>query len=192
MDDGKLPVVRGVIQRFPKALAEVARVSQLGCIKYSAKIGDMGYLGVEDGIGRYTDAVGRHILAEQIEGPVNTEYGGKLPPDGMKVLHAAQTAWNALARLELQIREWESKGFDVTYILQNPGLPAAIVANEKATLEIHEIAEHLLSAPGLPTTRRVPRGAPLDKSYMAHSLDKCDRHDFGITQEDLGDCDPGC
>jgi hypothetical protein len=35
----------------------------------------------------------------------------------------------------------------------------------------------------MPKTRKVPRGKPLDK---------CDRHDFGVTQEDLGDCDSGC
>jgi hypothetical protein len=73
-----------------------------------------------------------------------------------------------------------------------------LVAAEKATLEIHEEAERILSerfptmtpgirpgygADGLPKTRKVPRGIPLDK---------CDRHDFGVTQENLGDCDPGC
>jgi hypothetical protein len=40
-----------------------------------------------------------------------------------------------------------------------------------------------LSGAVLPKTRCVPRGIPLDK---------CDRHDFGVTQEDLVDCDPGC
>jgi hypothetical protein len=49
---------------------------------------------VERGIDRYTDAMLRHALAEGIE-EFDTESGLK---------HAAHTAWNALARLELMLR----------------------------------------------------------------------------------------
>jgi hypothetical protein len=103
-DDGKLPVMRGVFLRFPRAMMEIARVSQAGTTKYEVPISDMNYADVEDGHGRYTDALGRHLLGEAIDGPVNTEKGGALPPDGVKLLHAAQAAWDSLARLEIMLR----------------------------------------------------------------------------------------
>lgn len=51
---------------------------------------------VDDGIARYTDAMDRHNL-EGIESH-----------DDSGLLHAAQVAWNALARLELMLRELNS------------------------------------------------------------------------------------
>jgi hypothetical protein len=104
-DGDKANVMSGVFLRFPRAIAEVARVSDMGCRKYSAPLGDMGYLNVEDGYRRYTEALGRHLIAEALEGPVNTERGGALPKEGVAVLHAAQVAWCALARLERSLRD---------------------------------------------------------------------------------------
>jgi hypothetical protein len=42
--------------------------------------------------------MGRHLIAEEIEGPIDASTG---------LSHAAQTAWNALARLELMLRNSE-------------------------------------------------------------------------------------
>lgn len=103
LDEGKLPVMRGVFQRFPLAMYEIARVSQAGTTKYSVPIDDMNYRNVPDGVGRYTDALGRHLLDEAIHGPVNTEKGGALPVAGVDLMHAAQAAWDALARLEIML-----------------------------------------------------------------------------------------
>lgn len=86
-DVGKAPVARGVLQYFPHALAEVAKVSAAGAHKYAWN----GWRAVPDGFTRYSDALGRHLLAE-CDGPLDAETG---------CLHAAQVAWNALARLEL-------------------------------------------------------------------------------------------
>ena len=52
-----------------------------------------------DGIARYSDAMMRHILKEG--------KGETTDPDS-KMLHAAHTAWGALARLELMLRDEES------------------------------------------------------------------------------------
>jgi len=89
---GKIAVARGSLLRFPLALQAVAEVSTFGCRKYNAPLGDMGYLRVTDGYASYTDAIVRHLLDEQRE--------VRNPQDG-NVLHAAQVAWNALARLEI-------------------------------------------------------------------------------------------
>lgn len=94
MDSGKAPIMQGVLQYFPRALNAVSMVSLVGAKKYAWK----GWESVADGVNRYGDALGRHILAENIEGPVDAD---------TQQLHAAQQAWNALARLELILRESE-------------------------------------------------------------------------------------
>lgn len=91
-DGGKSPVFRGAIDYFPRAISAVAEVSAFGASKYAWK----GWEGVSDGYNRYSDAMVRHLIYEG-EGEV-------LDPDS-GLLHAAHTAWNALARLELLIRE---------------------------------------------------------------------------------------
>lgn len=92
LDFGKAPIYRGVLDYFPRAIRAVAEVSGKGAAKYTWK----GWENVPDGVSRYTDALGRHLVSEPIEGPYDQETG---------LLHKAQVAWNALAALELYIRE---------------------------------------------------------------------------------------
>ena len=96
LDLGKAPVFRGVLAYFPRALMAVAQVSEFGAKKYTWK----GWETVPDGIQRYSDALGRHIVYEAVEGPVTAD---------SNLLHAAHVAWNALAVLELKLRESEAK-----------------------------------------------------------------------------------
>ena len=91
LDAGKAPVVRGALHYFPRALAAVAEVSAYGARKYTWR----GWETVPDGVARYSDALGRHLLAEGYE-----ERDGDTG-----LLHAAHAAWNALARLELMLRK---------------------------------------------------------------------------------------
>lgn len=91
-DAGKAPVFRGVVSYFPRAVKAVAEVSGFGASKYAWA----GWENVDDGFNRYSDAMVRHLLREG-EGEV-------LDPDS-GLLHAAHTAWGALARLELMLRE---------------------------------------------------------------------------------------
>lgn len=90
LDAGKEPA-RLILQGMPRALLEIAKVGGYGAAKYSQD----GWQHVENGIARYTDAMFRHALKEGIE-RIDEESG---------LLHAAQTAWNALARLELMLRD---------------------------------------------------------------------------------------
>ena len=96
LDSGKPAVWRGLLDYFPRACLAVAAVSTKGAAKYAWK----GWESVPDGINRYGDAIGRHQLAEAIEGLYDSGPGGL----GKDTLHSAQVAWNALARLELLIR----------------------------------------------------------------------------------------
>lgn len=85
--DGGKPRVGLVLFGFSRALTEVAKVGTYGAEKYS----DNGWEQVPKGAERYTDALLRHLLKEATE---------DLDPD-TELPHAAHTAWNALARLEL-------------------------------------------------------------------------------------------
>lgn len=94
-DGGKSPVNRGALSYFPRAIRAVADVSAFGASKYAWN----GWMGVPDGINRYTDAMVRHITYEG--------QGESVDPDS-GLLHAAHTAWGALARLELLLKEKEN------------------------------------------------------------------------------------
>jgi len=78
---------------FGKALLAVAQVGTFGAEKYTRG----GWQKVAGGITRYTAALLRHLFKEQDE-----DYDSD-----SDLLHAAQVAWNALARLELILRERE-------------------------------------------------------------------------------------
>lgn len=91
-DHAKPLVVKGVMHYFPRALIEVANLSQWGAEKYSWD----GWESVPNGVERYREAIGRHLLGMKIDGPMDEE---------TQMLHATAVAWNALATLELMLRE---------------------------------------------------------------------------------------
>lgn len=92
-DFGKSPLFRGALDYFPRALSAVAEVSAYGANKYAWK----GWETVPDGYLRYSDALGRHLVKESIEGYYDIT--------DSNLLHAAQVAWNANARLEILLRD---------------------------------------------------------------------------------------
>lgn len=95
LDAGKPKIVQGVLRYFPRAIAAVAGISEFGANKYLWN----GWESVPDGISRYEEAEVRHILKEETEGP--GDY------DSLHY-HKAHKAWNALASLELFLREQEA------------------------------------------------------------------------------------
>lgn len=88
-DSGKMPVWRGVLNYFPRALGAVAAVSAFGADKYSWN----GWRSVPDARARYFDALGRHLLADTQEA-FDAESG--LP-------HLAHAAWCLLALLQMEL-----------------------------------------------------------------------------------------
>lgn len=95
LDTGKPPAFRGLAEYFPLALLEVAGVSAFGHVKYKEW---GGWVKVENASGRYADALMRHTLQRA---------AGQEFDEESKLRHAAQAAWNALAVLELELREAE-------------------------------------------------------------------------------------
>lgn len=78
---------------FGKALIAVAEIGTFGAKKYSRG----GWQSVADGETRYTAALLRHLL----------QSGDEDYDKDSGLLHDAQIAWNALARLELRLRREE-------------------------------------------------------------------------------------
>lgn len=106
LDAGKAPIVRGAINYFPRAIAAVALLSLYGANKYTWK----GWKSVPDGYSRYSDALGRHLVKEETEGDWDLEVRSD-PKYPAEILHATQVAWNALARLELKLRDMQAVKF---------------------------------------------------------------------------------
>ena len=100
LDSGKAPVVQGLLHYFPRACRAVANLSQKG----AAKSAWNGWETVPDGVNRYANAGGRHILDEAEKGLWDDA------PGGTGELHKTCVAWNMLAALELQLREMEIDG----------------------------------------------------------------------------------
>lgn len=80
-----------VVCGFSRALQAVGEVGTMGANKYTAN----GWVEVPNGVERYTDAMLRHLLKEA--------EGEERDPES-ELRHAAHTAWNALARLDLMLR----------------------------------------------------------------------------------------
>ena len=85
-----------VINGSSRAISLGSGVGTYGANKYS----DNGWMEVENGVARYTDAMYRHLMSEA---------SGELKDADTDILHAAHAAWNALARLDLMLREVESE-----------------------------------------------------------------------------------
>ena len=89
LDAGKPDL--SLLLMFGRALRSVGEVGTFGAAKYSRG----GWQTVPDGQNRYTAALLRHLCKE----------GDEAADPDSGLLHAAHAAWNALARLELQLRE---------------------------------------------------------------------------------------
>lgn len=92
--DGNKPEPELIQRGMARALNAIAEVGTFGAHKYSRD----GWMSVPEAQRRYTNAMYRHLSAE---------HRGELVDRDSGALHAAQVAWNALARLELILRELE-------------------------------------------------------------------------------------
>ena len=97
LDQGK-NLVGLCFKDFARALYQVSKVTTYGATKHTPG----GWLTVPDGHARYTDAMLRHFLAE-----CAGRDGSTSRDEESGLYHAAQVAWNALARLDLMLRAVE-------------------------------------------------------------------------------------
>lgn len=96
-DNGKSPIVAGALHYFPRALLAVAELSAYGAKKYSLTYSDRNFARVANGYQRYSDALARHMLQEQIDANATDPESG--------FMHDVHVAWNALARLEYRLEQ---------------------------------------------------------------------------------------
>jgi len=90
LDAGKIRA--GLLMQFPRALGAIASIATYGAAKYT----EGGWQSVENGVARYTDALGRHLLAHSRGEVADPESG--FP-------HLWHALWNAAAVVELTERE---------------------------------------------------------------------------------------
>ncbi|AUS00765.1 hypothetical protein NVP1278O_30 [Vibrio phage 1.278.O._10N.286.54.E8] len=95
LDSGK-PMAGRLLGMFGGALMAVSDVGTFGAKKYT----EGGWQHVEDGFKRYDDAGMRHFLKRGM---------GEEFDDDSELPHLAHEAWNALAKLELYLREKKEK-----------------------------------------------------------------------------------
>ena len=85
------PLVTGCLQYFPKALAEIARLSKLGNDKHNP---GQPLHWSRDKSNDHLDCIGRHLLEA---GTMDKTWGSE------NVRHSTQLAWRALANLEIEL-----------------------------------------------------------------------------------------
>lgn len=90
----QIPIVTGVLDYFPLAIAEIAKCSKAG--------NDQHHPGEELFWDKtkstdHPDCIGRHLIDR-----------GKFDTDGQR--HSAKLAWRALANLEIELEEAKKKG----------------------------------------------------------------------------------
>lgn len=97
----KLPLGTMILTQFPKALMEVARCTAAGNVKYKKFDEDwLNFSRVENPKFQYTNAALRHLM----EAETHT-FNEDMKEYDPKVRHLAQSAWNLLCRLEVELRE---------------------------------------------------------------------------------------
>jgi hypothetical protein len=104
LDSGKVrPAL--VLGGFARALWAVSEVGTFGAVKYT----ENGWVTVPNGQARYDDAGMRHWLKDKMDEPVDQD---------SKLTHLAHDAWNALAKLDLALREQEKAKVGTPLITQ--------------------------------------------------------------------------
>ena len=97
-DSGKAKIGEMLVS-FKRSLLEVCKVYEFGFNKY----GKDNFKNVENGYTRYTNAMIPHLLKEDSE----------VYDEETELLHASHCAWNALARLEMLLKQREQEAAEV-------------------------------------------------------------------------------
>ena len=92
-DRKNIPITTGVFDYFPRALAEVARISKAGNDQHNPGQPLHWSKGKSTD---HADCIGRHLI----------ERGTRDPLDGMR--HSGKLAWRALANLEMELEAEEA------------------------------------------------------------------------------------
>ena len=97
-DKGKAQPFKGFINYFPRTILAISEVSVFGSKKYAWD----GFSNVENGNDRYEEAQFRHKLVQCIEGKESKDEESRL-------LHMMHEAWCAMAKVEMYLKDKETK-----------------------------------------------------------------------------------
>lgn len=152
-----IPLVSGVLDYFPAALAEVAKVSKAGNDKHNP--GEALHWAREKS-SDHADCIGRHLLER---GAVDK---------GTGQLHSAELAWRALALLQ---EELEAKGAPMA---------RGATKGEETPRNIIERVNHIDE---LPYVEPIPLEKVLDDPASYEGIDRTyyDGPDGAMTEQDL-------
>lgn len=92
----EVPIVSGVLDYFPDAIAEVARVSVAGNNQHNP---GQPLHWSKDKSTDHADCIGRHLIER-----------GTIDTDGMR--HSAKLAWRALANLQIELERERETNWD--------------------------------------------------------------------------------
>ena len=100
------PKVGMLFSQMSRALNAIALAATHGNEKYSnEEFWDENFTSVPNAFKQYSDGLGRHLLLESQE---ELDKDSKMP-------HEVHVAWNALARLEIKLRENEKSNSEVQW-----------------------------------------------------------------------------
>lgn len=108
-----------ILGLFGKALWKVAEVGTKGNQKYD----EDSWHTVPDGYRRYTSAMLRHFLLEAYEER----------DEELAIPHQCMVAWNALARLELMLRDAEARKEEKAPDIHTPNVVVGYTAEQAST-----------------------------------------------------------
>ena len=114
-----------ILKSMSRALLEVSKVATFGAEKYA----EDSWLTLKDGEKRYRDAKDRHMLQGAFE-TVDSESG---------ISHLAHEAWNALALLELSLRD---ETIDITREVLEPNWPESAEVRSAQIMQNGNEGEH--------------------------------------------------
>lgn len=90
-DDKNKPLIYNMLKQFALAISQVAKCSEYGHLKYKDVDHDWeNFSRIDNAYARYSNSLTRHLLEEG--------------EDESGLNHDAHVAWNALARLEVKLR----------------------------------------------------------------------------------------
>lgn len=127
------------IMRFPRAMKALARLGEFGCKKYNVSNGDRSFVDTPDAYNVFVNKIGRHMVDEALEGPINSEDDGQA--------HPVQRAWNAMAAAEVWLKEnpWFLEGKTMPPV--RPAVaPAAQVSRDTSNVQAKADRDALAAA----------------------------------------------
>jgi len=176
-----IPLCSGVLDYFPAALAEVAKVSKAGNDQHNP---GQPLHWSRDKSSDHADCITRH-LSER----------GTLDTDLMR--HSAKLAWRALALLQIELEEAGApmaRGASIDITPDNPFEHPVVKVLRKLRKEYPELLHPIPPSPSEAAVMGTPRAYTREQFMADHeNMDEPEpkAHEYAVRAKDLGDLNYG-